>query len=72
MLRGLAVGGDGAKRYRVTLTVEEREALGGMISRGKAGGAGSWRTLGCCCKRMPPKADRSGRIRGSPRSGSPC
>ena len=25
-----------AKRYRVTLTVEEREALGGMISRGKA------------------------------------
>src|SRR3954454_14846256 len=24
-----------AKRYRVTLTVEEREALGGMISRGK-------------------------------------
>jgi transposase len=26
----------GAKRYRVTLTAEEREALGGMISRGKA------------------------------------
>src|ERR1041384_2923704 len=25
-----------AKRYRVTLTGEEREALGGMISRGKA------------------------------------
>ena len=25
-----------AKRYRVRLTVEEREALGGMISRGKA------------------------------------
>jgi transposase len=25
-----------AKRYRVTLTAEEREALGGMISRGKA------------------------------------
>ena len=25
-----------AKRYRVTLTVEEREALDGMISRGKA------------------------------------
>ena len=25
-----------AKRYRVTLTVGEREALGGMISRGKA------------------------------------
>src|SRR4051794_8338585 len=25
-----------AKRYRGTLTVEEREALGGMISRGKA------------------------------------
>jgi transposase len=25
-----------AKRYRVTLTVEEREVLGGMISRGKA------------------------------------
>jgi hypothetical protein len=24
------------KRYRVTLTVEEREALGGMIARGKA------------------------------------
>jgi transposase len=24
-----------AKRYRVTLTMEEREALGGMISRGK-------------------------------------
>ena len=26
-----------AKRYRVTLTAEEREALGRMISRGKAG-----------------------------------
>src|SRR3954452_13198882 len=25
-----------AKRYRVTLTAQEREALGGMISRGKA------------------------------------
>jgi len=25
-----------AKRYRVTLTAEEREALGRMISRGKA------------------------------------
>jgi hypothetical protein len=25
-----------AKRYRVTLTAEEREALGGVISRGKA------------------------------------
>src|ERR1044071_6526792 len=25
-----------AKRYRVTLTAEEHEALGGMISRGKA------------------------------------
>ena len=25
-----------AKRYRVTLTAEEREALDGMISRGKA------------------------------------
>jgi hypothetical protein len=25
-----------AKRYRVTLTAAEREALGGMISRGKA------------------------------------
>ena len=25
-----------AKRYRVTLTVAEREALRGMISRGKA------------------------------------
>jgi Homeodomain-like domain len=25
-----------AKRYRVTLTMEERAALGGMISRGKA------------------------------------
>ena len=25
-----------AKRYRVRLTAEEREALGGMISRGKA------------------------------------
>jgi hypothetical protein len=25
-----------AKQYRVTLTAEEREALGGMISRGKA------------------------------------
>src|SRR3954451_24559703 len=25
-----------AKRYRVTLTAEERETLGGMISRGKA------------------------------------
>ena len=25
-----------AKRYRVTLTAEEREALGGMISRGRA------------------------------------
>src|SRR3954465_5550509 len=33
----------------------------------------SWRTRGCCCKRMRPKADRTGRIRGLPkRCGSAC
>src|SRR4051794_6495813 len=32
----MAVEAAVVKRYRVTLTVEEREALGGMISRGKA------------------------------------
>ena len=33
---GLEMGAAVAKRYRVMLTVEEREALGRMISRGKA------------------------------------
>ena len=36
---GMAVGGGVAKRYRVTLTADEREALGRMISRGKCGHA---------------------------------
>ena len=34
--RGLEVGGGGGEAYRVTLTAQEREALDGMISRGKA------------------------------------
>ena len=60
------------KRYRVTLTAEEREALGHMISRGKAAARRRY-TRGCCCKRTRPKADRSGRIPELPKPcGSVC
>ena len=50
------------KRYRVTLTADEREDLHDLIAAGKAAGPRSWPTPASCSRPTPPTAGPPGPI----------